>query len=214
MIKILYKLLRDSLDKIRKAYILRKCNDFNIAELFRKQGAVVGENNRIMVRSSGNGPCLVKIGSHCSISSNISFVTHDGGGWVFTEEMPSLQRFGRIEIKDNCYIGIKCNILPNVIIGPNSIVGGGSVITKDVPANVVVGGNPAKFTKTIEQYKKEILDEWDEQKPQGYFEDENGHSRCSSEQIQQLKDKDRSLLVGHLKKMLINSILWRESIRA
>jgi len=199
---------------VRKAYVLRKCNYLNIAELFRKQGAVVGENNRIMVRSSGNGPCLVKIGSHSSISSNISFVTHDGGGWVFTEEMPSLQRFGRIEIKDNCYIGIKCNILPNVIMGPNSIEGGGSVIIKDVPANVVVGGNPAKFTKTIEQYEKEILDGWDEQKPQGYFEDENGRSRCSSEQIQKLKDKDRSLLVGHLKKMLINSILWRESIRA
>jgi acetyltransferase-like isoleucine patch superfamily enzyme len=201
MSKMLYKVFKDSLNKIRKAYILRKYNDFNIAEYFRKQGAIVGENNRIMIRSLGGDPFLIKIGSHCSISLNVCFVTHDGGGWVFTEEMPSLQRFGKIEIKDNCYIGINCIILPNVIIGPNSIVGAGSVITKDVPPNAVVGGNPAKFIKTIEQYKKEMLDEWNEQKPPSYFEGENGYSRYSSEQIQKLKDKDRSLLVAHLKRI-------------
>jgi acetyltransferase-like isoleucine patch superfamily enzyme len=201
MIKILYKLLKDSLKKISKAFIMRKYNDFNIAEYFRKQGAVVGENNRIMVRSLGDDPFLVKIGNHCSISANVRFVTHDGGGWVFADEMPSLQRFSRIEIKDNCYIGINCIILPNVMIGPNSIVGAGSVVTKDVPPNVVVAGNPAKFIKTIEQYKKEMLDEWSEQKPPGYFEGKNGCLRFSSEQIQKLKDKDRPLLVEHLKRM-------------
>jgi len=42
VIKILYKVFKDSLNKIRKAYILRKCNDFNVTEYFKKQGIVVG----------------------------------------------------------------------------------------------------------------------------------------------------------------------------
>ncbi len=41
-------------------------------------------------------------------------------------------------------------ILPGVTIGENSVVAGGAVVTKDVPANVVVGGNPAKVIKNIQ----------------------------------------------------------------
>lgn len=164
MIKILYKLFKDSLNKIRKAYILRKYNDFTVEEYFRKQGAIIGENNRIMIRFLGQDPYLIKIGNHCSISPGVQFENHDGGGWIFTGEEPSLQKFGKIEIKDNCYIGIRCIILGNVTIGPNSIVGAGSVVTKDVPANTVVAGNPAKFIKTIEEYKKDILEEWKREK--------------------------------------------------
>jgi hypothetical protein len=43
--------LKDSLIKIKKTYVLRRYNDFNIAEYFRKQGATIGENSRTMIRS-------------------------------------------------------------------------------------------------------------------------------------------------------------------
>ena len=198
----LYRLLRNLIVKLEKAYILRKYNDFNIEEYFRKQGAKIGENNRIMIRSLGDDPYLIRIGNHCSISSGVQFVCHDGGGWIFTEEIPSLQKFGKVEIKDNCYIGTNCIILPNVAIGPNSIIGAGSVVSKDVPPNVVVAGSPAKFIKTIEQYKNEILMEWKKQKPPNYFVEEGSYSRYSPEQIQKMKDKDRILLVEHLKRIL------------
>lgn len=201
MIKQIYRLFRDFLNKIRSAYILRKYNDFNIAEYFRKQGAVVGENSRIMIRSLGDCPFLVKIGNHCSISAGVQFQTHDGGGWIFSEEIPSLQRFGKIEVKDNCYIGVNCTILRNVTIGPNSIVGADSVVTKDVAAGVVVAGNPAKFIRTIEEYKKRALAEWEKQKPPNYFAEERRYSSPSAEQIQELKDRDQSLLAEHLKRI-------------
>jgi acetyltransferase-like isoleucine patch superfamily enzyme len=204
VIKIFYMLLRDSINKIRKVYIARKYNDFNIAEYFRNQGAVVGEHNRIMIRSLGEAPFLVRIGSHCSISPGVQFETHDGGGWIFTGENPSLQRFGRIEVKDNCFIGVSCIILANVTIGPNSIVGAGSVVTKDVPANTVVAGNPARVIKTIEEYREKVESIWDEQKPIGYFGGIQKDVKYAPDYIQKIKNRDRELLKEHLIR-----IIWK-----
>ncbi|CCB80659.1 acetyltransferase (isoleucine patch superfamily) [Helicobacter bizzozeronii CIII-1] len=53
-------------------------------------------------------------------------------------------------LKDRAWIGINATICPGVTIGENSIVAAGAVVTKDVPANVIVGGSPAKIIKPIE----------------------------------------------------------------
>lgn len=55
-----------------------------------------------------------------------------------------------ILIKRNCWIGAGATILRGITIGENSVVGAGSVVTKDVPDNVIVAGNPAKIIKHIE----------------------------------------------------------------
>jgi acetyltransferase-like isoleucine patch superfamily enzyme len=55
-----------------------------------------------------------------------------------------------IVIKRNAWIGAAATILPGVTIGENAIVAAGAVVSRDVPANTVVGGVPAKFIKTIE----------------------------------------------------------------
>lgn len=55
-----------------------------------------------------------------------------------------------IRIKKHAWIGANAMILPGVTIGENSVVAGSSVVTKDVPDNVVVGGNPAKVIKEID----------------------------------------------------------------
>jgi acetyltransferase-like isoleucine patch superfamily enzyme len=52
-------------------------------------------------------------------------------------------------IKKGASIGSGATILPNTTIGENAIVGAGSVVTKDVPANSIVAGNPAKFMRLI-----------------------------------------------------------------
>lgn len=54
-----------------------------------------------------------------------------------------------IKIGNNVWIGGHCVIFPGVSIGDNSIVAAGSVVTKDVPANMIVAGNPAKVLRTI-----------------------------------------------------------------
>lgn len=54
-----------------------------------------------------------------------------------------------IHIKKNAWIGANATILQGVTIGENAIVAAGSVVSKDVPDNTIVGGIPAKFLKTI-----------------------------------------------------------------
>lgn len=58
--------------------------------------------------------------------------------------------------KENCFIGDSVIVLPNVTIGPNSIVGAGSVMTKDVLPNMIAAGNPAKVISSVEAYLKKI----------------------------------------------------------
>ena len=55
-----------------------------------------------------------------------------------------------VTIGNNVWIGGNVTILPGVHIGDNCTIGAGSVVTKDVPANAIVGGNPAKLIKMIE----------------------------------------------------------------
>jgi maltose O-acetyltransferase len=56
-----------------------------------------------------------------------------------------------ISIEDNVWIGGAAILLPGVSIGRNAVVGAGSVVTRDVPPNTVVAGNPARVIREIEQ---------------------------------------------------------------
>lgn len=57
-------------------------------------------------------------------------------------------------VKDGASIGSGATILGSLTIGENSIVGAGSVVTKDVPANVIVAGNPARVFRSIRKAKR------------------------------------------------------------
>ena len=57
----------------------------------------------------------------------------------------------RTVVKRGASIGSGCTILANITIGENALVGAGSVVTKNVPANAIVVGNPARFLRYIEQ---------------------------------------------------------------
>lgn len=56
-----------------------------------------------------------------------------------------------IHIGKNCWLGAGVIVLPGITIGDNVVVGAGSVVTKDLPNNVVAVGNPARIIKTIEK---------------------------------------------------------------
>lgn len=55
-----------------------------------------------------------------------------------------------VHICRNAWIGAGTTILPGVTVGENAVVAAGTVVTKDVEANTIVGGNPAKFIKKID----------------------------------------------------------------
>ena len=61
-------------------------------------------------------------------------------------------KIGKIDIKENCFIGENSIILPGVVIGPNVIVASGSVINKNIPPNSCVAGVPARFYAKFDEY--------------------------------------------------------------
>lgn len=66
------------------------------------------------------------------------------------EERKNYVEFGKpVTIGKNVWIGGHCTILPGITIGDNSIIGAGSVVTKNIPANVIAVGNPCKIIKEI-----------------------------------------------------------------
>lgn len=179
-------------------------DNYEVSHLFRKQGAVIGDDCYFGIRDLAGEPLLVTIGNHVQISSNVQLLTHNPG-WCFRNEIPSLQSFGRIEIKDNCYIGTGAIILPDITIGPDSMVGAGSVVTKDVPPQNVVAGNPARVISTMAQYKEKIINKWQVQKPDGYIPELEDGKLYDSKYIHKLfhQEKNRSKLKKHLQKVLI-----------
>lgn len=64
------------------------------------------------------------------------------------------EKAGCIEVMDNVFIGYNATILPNVRIGENVIIGAGSVETKDLEANGVYAGSPARKIGTFEEYAR------------------------------------------------------------
>ena len=88
--------------------------------------------------------CPVKIGEHTFIGPNTHIYTACHS--LDPIERASDIEFGKpVTIGKNVWIGGNCTILPGVIIGDHAVIGAGSVVTKNVPANTVVVGNPAKI---------------------------------------------------------------------
>lgn len=80
-------------------------------------------------------------------------------------------RYGKIVIKDNCFIGAHSTILPGVTIGPNSIIGACSLVRKDVEPNSVYAGIPARRICSLEEYAEKCLRETPNYDKEAYFAD-------------------------------------------
>lgn len=160
-------LLQRFYSRVRTAYQVRKYDPYTMADYLRRSGAQIGEHCNIISTSLGTEPYLIRIGNHVAIAHGVRFITHDGGTWLFREEVPDLQVFGPIVIEDNCVIGENAVLFPGIRIGPNSIVGAGSVVITDVPPNTIAMGVPARPFGSVEKYKEKCLEKWKRQRPDG-----------------------------------------------
>jgi maltose O-acetyltransferase len=68
------------------------------------------------------------------------------------DEFLDAARVGRVIIRESSHLGARCIVLPGVEIGPRTIVGAGSIISKSLPPDTVCGGNPAKVICSLDEY--------------------------------------------------------------
>jgi acetyltransferase-like isoleucine patch superfamily enzyme len=127
---------------------------------YKGKGLQIADDCRVMgFPNFGSEPYLISIGNRVTISGKVNFVTHDGGTFVFRDDpkYKDVIKYGRITIHNNCFIGYNTILMPGISVGPNSVVAAGSIVTKDVPPNSVVGGCPAKFIMSLEEYAEKSL---------------------------------------------------------
>lgn len=144
---------------LRAASKKKTPNEFGIDEL-RKTGVTVGDGCRIYTVIRSHEPSMIRIGNGVTISSNVSFVTHDNSILKVLDPMTDV--VGPITIGDNCFIGQNSTLMLGVTLGETCIVGAGSVVTHSFPPHSVIAGNPARKICNTEQmaekYRNKAID--------------------------------------------------------
>jgi len=106
----------------------------------------------------------VTIGENCMFGPNVSIYT--AGHPIHPATRNTGYEYGKpVTIGDNCWIGGSVTITPGVTVGNNVVIGAGSVVTRNVPDNVVAVGNPCRVIRKITDedkrllYKSELIDD-------------------------------------------------------
>ncbi|MCA1025653.1 acyltransferase [Cytobacillus kochii] len=128
-------------------------------EDYIKLGMKVGKNCSIQpgVTFDYSHCWLINIGNNVTIAPQAYILAHDAS----TKQTHGYTKVGNVTIEDNVFIGARAVIMPGVFIGKHSVVASGSVVTKDVPENSIVAGNPAKVISSIDAYRektRELID--------------------------------------------------------
>jgi acetyltransferase-like isoleucine patch superfamily enzyme len=131
---------------------------------------MLGENSRVIIgdKTTCNGADIMNqgsfthIGRDCMLSKEILIQASDQHGIFSLENMELSNKTRRsVTILDRVWLGRRATIMPKVTISSGAIIGTGSVVTKDVPPCVAVGGNPAKILREGVSWSRflEVMDE-------------------------------------------------------
>jgi acetyltransferase-like isoleucine patch superfamily enzyme len=139
-----------------------------LSKFINLYGCEIGDDTKIgafvEIQKNASVGRQCKISSHTFICEGVTIEDNVfiGHGVMFINDIyPRATANGQLQteadwkvertvIKNGASIGTGATILANITVGENAIVGAGSVVTKDVPANCIVGGNPAKVFRKIE----------------------------------------------------------------
>ena len=97
----------------------------------------------------------IYVGDYTMLGPNVVLAT--AGHPILPELRPLAYQYNMpIHIGKNCWLGAGVIVLPGVTIGDNTVIGAGSVVTKDIPANVVAVGNPCKVLRENNDHDREF----------------------------------------------------------
>ena len=139
--------------KFVKEYIYRiyfRLRSNQTTEDLMKAGLIVGKNFKRMHDTIIDPSHVwhIKIGDNVTLAPRVHILAHDASlchhlGYA---------RIGNVTIGNNVFVGADTVILPNVKIGDNSIIGANSTVSRDIPANCVAAGSPARIICSIDEY--------------------------------------------------------------
>lgn len=175
----LFNLILISIFKIGKIEVINKLlylyRDSRAVFILKTFGATIGTNVGVLpplivhTHKLESDYRYIKIGNNCRIGRNtlfdlggeiiiednvvismgVTLLTHIDTGTSPLSSQPRFVRYSRLHIKKGAYIGANATILDGVTIGENSVIGAGSVVTRDVQSNTIVAGVPAMICGNI-----------------------------------------------------------------
>ena len=142
--------------KVLRKILSRLRGEQNIDKLI-KRGLKIGKNCKLGSCTIDPSHCFhITIGDNVTFGPKVHILAHDASTHVFL----GYTRVANVCIGSNVFIGAYSIVMPGVTIGDNVVIGAGSIVTRDIPANSVAIGSPAKVVKPLEEYleskRKEI----------------------------------------------------------
>lgn len=143
--------------KARMKFLPFLAKKFDMNEILISDGISVGTGTIFYapetIQIDRSRPYLLKIGEYCKITAGTIMLTHDYSRSVLRRAYGDIVGEGRQTIiGNNVFIGMNSIILMGTHIGDNVIVGAGSVVSGNIPSNVVIAGNPAKIIRTLDEH--------------------------------------------------------------